>query len=484
MVRKAVLDIGSLTALGPDRLARLVLAEAQRDPAFRKIVKAALASTDGPEAVAKLIDRRLAALEKAKSHVDWQKERAFRDDLAATLETITGELAGASPAMGMERLLHFLGTHDGVFERVDDYSGRVQDVYRSAVDAMAALVPRLSPDEAEPLPEAIMARLGDTGYGYLVAVAEGVSSYLPPAALDRWDALLATGIIEHAAKASRPDQGFDRSPVRQWGEVRQAIAKARGDLDGFIALEAAKHPNLQNTVEIAKRLLSAGRAPEALDWVRRTASGGLRMMRFEDIVDGAGPRDPRSEPKTLLEARILEALGRGEDAQALRWKSFETRVDADILRAYVAALPEFEEFEVLDRAFAYAIASPSAYGALIFFLEWPRLDQAARVVVERAGTWDGRHYALLAPAADLLEDAHPLAAAILLRALTEAILDRANSKAYPHAARYLQRLGALTTRIKDTDWSSGLEPPEVWRASIDNKHARKTGLWACVAQLS
>lgn len=70
MARKAALDIKSLTALGPDRLARLVLDEAERDPAFRKIVKAALAATGGPEAVAKLIDRRLAALEKAKSHID------------------------------------------------------------------------------------------------------------------------------------------------------------------------------------------------------------------------------------------------------------------------------------------------------------------------------------------------------------------------------------------------------------------------------
>lgn len=223
--------------------------------------------------------------------------------------------------MGMERLLRFLGTHEGVFERVDDSGGRVQDVYRGAVDAMAALAPRLSTDEADALPEAVMARLGGTGYGYLVAVAQGVASHLPPAALERWDALLATGITEHAAKASKPDQGFDRSPVRQWGEVRQAIADARGDLDGFISLEAAKHPNLQNTIQIAKRLLSAGRAAEALDWVRRTSPGGLRMMRFEDIADETGSRDPMSKPKTLLEARILEALGRGEEAQALRRRS-------------------------------------------------------------------------------------------------------------------------------------------------------------------
>ena len=85
MVRKAALDVETLKALGADRLARLVLEEAERDASFRKIVKAALAATKGPEAVAKLIDRRLAALEKARSVIDWQKERSFRADLAATL---------------------------------------------------------------------------------------------------------------------------------------------------------------------------------------------------------------------------------------------------------------------------------------------------------------------------------------------------------------------------------------------------------------
>ena len=35
----------------------------------------------------------------------------------------------------------------------------------------------------------------------------------------------------------------------------------------------------------------------------------------------------------------------------------------------------------------------------------------------------------------------PLASSIVYRALLESILDRAQSKAYPHAARYLCRLG-------------------------------------------
>ena len=83
------------------------------------------------------------------------------------------------------------------------------------------------------------------------------------------------------------------------------IAEARGDLDGVITLEGTKHPHLQDTVEMAKRLLRAGRAKEALDWVRRGPAETVPVMRFEDIADETAPFDPMSKPKVMLEARIL-----------------------------------------------------------------------------------------------------------------------------------------------------------------------------------
>ena len=56
--------------------------------AFAVRVKATLAGKSGPEAIAKLIDRRLSGLERAKSFVDWDKARAFRDDLRSLTDTV------------------------------------------------------------------------------------------------------------------------------------------------------------------------------------------------------------------------------------------------------------------------------------------------------------------------------------------------------------------------------------------------------------
>jgi len=60
MARKPSLTADKLKDLGEEKLAQLVLDEAERNTGFRRQVKAALAGKSGPEAIAKLIDRRLS----------------------------------------------------------------------------------------------------------------------------------------------------------------------------------------------------------------------------------------------------------------------------------------------------------------------------------------------------------------------------------------------------------------------------------------
>jgi hypothetical protein len=66
-----------LVKVGSAKLAKLVIDEAKRNAAFRKLVAAALAATKGPTAVAALIDKRLAGLDRAKGFVDWEKAKSF-----------------------------------------------------------------------------------------------------------------------------------------------------------------------------------------------------------------------------------------------------------------------------------------------------------------------------------------------------------------------------------------------------------------------
>ena len=71
MARRATLTQGTLVALGVDTLAKLVLDEVQQNTPFKRIITAALAGSKGPGAVAGIVDRRLASLERARGYIDW-----------------------------------------------------------------------------------------------------------------------------------------------------------------------------------------------------------------------------------------------------------------------------------------------------------------------------------------------------------------------------------------------------------------------------
>ena len=178
-----------------------------------------------------------------------------------------------------------------------------------------------------------------------------------------------------------------------------------------------------------------------------------------------------------LEARILEAMKDRPAAQALRWAAFEATLNADILRDYIRKLDDFMEYEEQDRAFALAAASPHAYTALAFFIAWPRLDLAAKLVLGKSDVWDGRHYGALGGAAAALEESFPLAATVLYRALLNAILARAKSPAYGHGASYLAKLGELAVDVSE---GGGLESHAAYLLAIKKAHGRKVGFWSIV----
>jgi hypothetical protein len=87
----------ALVELGAERLAELALEEAARNGPFKKLVLAALAAARGPAAVAAIVDKRLAGLEKARASIGRGRAKSFSEDLWATVRIITGDLANADP---------------------------------------------------------------------------------------------------------------------------------------------------------------------------------------------------------------------------------------------------------------------------------------------------------------------------------------------------------------------------------------------------
>ena len=478
MARRATLANEALIALGIEKLAKLVLDEAERNAPFKKMAMAALAGAKGPNAVAAIIDRRLSGLERARGFIDWERRKAFAADLRATLATITDELGPTDPGAAVDRLIRFLICAKGVFERVDDSSGYIQDIFHDAADAVPELASKMPDDDKGQLIERLIPNLASDDYGLIETVVHGLVAVLPDDALAAVDSKLAAAADESGSP--------NRDDVRDWERLgrrdrpiraRQAIADQAADVDSFIALASQRPTARQDTLGIAERLLMAGRAREALDWIRRPSQPGLRAMTQEDIADASAGMDLTDRSRVRLEIRILTSLGQKDAAQDLRWKMFEASLDSEILREFIAHLPDFEEFDALERAFAYAQEHPHRYRSLGFFLAWPKLILAAKLVVDHHKSWEGRHYGALAPAAKALEHDFPVAATILYRALLDDILARTKSPAYGHGARYLARLDELAAHNLVTP---GLPDHDAYRAGLRKAHGRKKGFWSIV----
>ena len=477
-VRRTTPSPETLAALGPDRLIALILGETARNPGFKKLVSAALAALQGPDAVAAIVDRRLTALEGAQGYIDWQKRRAFVTDLNTLVTVILDELRPLDPGAALDRLRRFLDGADAVLNRVDDGNGAVQAIFERAAAAYVEVAGTLPPAEAGRLAVELVSAFAADPFGPIGAILGTLIPTLTEEALADIDARLAE------ADSGMPRGGETRTAAtyhQQAGRIqilrlRQAIADRRADPDAFVALESAILPGREDPVAIARRLLAAGRAGEALDWIRRVQKPGVRVVTRADLIAGFDPRGPE-RARLALEIEILDALGRGDEAQALRWARFETELDAPMLRIYLSKLPDFEDEEALLRALDLAEAFPQPHRALAFLVGWPDLNRAARLVTAQPAVWQSDQYTVLGPAADALAQDHPLAATILYRRLLDGILEGGRSAAYPHGARYLTELDALAGQLN----AAAISPaPGAYREQLRRTHGRKHAFWNLV----
>jgi hypothetical protein len=241
------------------------------------------------------------------------------------------------------------------------------------------------------------------------------------------------------------------------------IADIEGDVDGFIAehgAEARRAPAI--AVEIARRLLKAGRAIEALAALEVVDRKRLGWATFD-----------------WQQARldVLDALGRADEAQTFRWACFAETLESRHLRTYLKALPDFDDVEAEERAMALAAGFPDVHTALQFLVAWPALDRANALILVHFEELNGDFYELLAPAGEALEARYPLAATLVRRAMIGFTLMAARSKRYPHAARHLDDCGADAVRIDDF----GLHPNHHdYQLRLKAEHSRKAAFWQSV----
>ncbi len=337
------------------------------------------------------------------------------------------------------------------------------------------MIAKLASVNADVLVGEIFAALQDNGYGQYDRLIAAMVPALGKDGLEQLKALFEQSAREPSEKPGEHDRqviGWSSNGPVYEDEIYdnhreltvrialQEIADALGDVDAYIAQQpenTRKAPMV--AADIASRLLAAGRADEAL----------LAL----DRVDTRGRSDVPIEWQ-LARVNVLEALGRGDEAQAYRWTCFEQSLNDQHLSDFLHRLPDFDDMEAEQRAYSYAQAFPDANRALAFFLRWPSLEEAAKLVTVRLTELDGDLYELMTGAAEALQEKHPLAATIVLRSMIDFTLDSARSSRYKHAARHLAECGALAPHIDD---HGNAESHDAYMVRLKYQHGKKQGFW-------
>lgn len=379
----------NLAHLGVERLAEILVAAAATRPELKRRLRMELAAEQGADHLSPEIDRRLGSLEASRSKVPWRQRPTFVRDLDILRVLIAERLAGLDRPAALARLWLFMDTARRIGLRVRDRDGELAAVFARAAADIGALVREMDPAQAaEALVEA------------LVRDPAGWATWLP--------------IVLDAAPPGLADAALRRLSARPgavpgWMTLIRLLADAAGDVDAFASTftaQALRTPAA--AAQVAARLLAADRAEEAGRLLEATAPART------------------AEPDFDWESAWIDWLdraGRGEEAQATRWASFERTLSAERARAFTRRLADFDDVEAEGRAFEHALRHPDARRALQLLMDWPALPEAARLIQARADE--------LTPPPDLaelwaarLKPRHPAAAKALLRQAAAAAFAR------------------------------------------------------------
>lgn len=474
MPSETTLNAKNLAAIGAERLAELLLDVTAGDAAARRRLRLELTSRGGGD-VASQIRKRLVSIAKSRSFVDWRKVKELGRDLAAQREAIATHVAATNPSEAFDLLWRMLEMAPSIYERCDDSNGAIGSVIASARDDLGAIAAEAG-QPVGALADRVFQAVCENHYGQFDELISLTAPALGPEGLNRLKAQfeeLAVNGPSNAQSGERQVIGLStRGPIyqddyersRHRRVVRSAlteIADALGDVDGFVnRYSDEERTNPAIAAAIAERMLANDRAGEALAALDRAAGGFRRGGYWPDWQ--------------RVRIEVLEALKRSSEAQGERWQAFERGLDASYLKAHLKRLPDFDDMEAEERALGYVLRYPSFHQALAFLIDWPALDRAAGLIMARAGELNGDHYELLTPAADALEQRHPLAATLALRAMIDLSLDAAKYKRYGHAARHLQTCEHLARRIDDF---AGHPNHAEYVADLRQRHPRKSGFW-------
>ncbi|ACI50772.1 conserved hypothetical protein [Gluconacetobacter diazotrophicus PA1 5] len=452
----------NLKALGADRLADLLVDLSEQDAVLTRKLRMALTATHAKDKLGKEIEKRLRTIQRSRGFLPWDRIKPLATELDTLRRSILDDVAMTDVGQAISAMRLLVELAPSVYERSDDSSGYLSDVFREAASDLGTLWGRHAGRDPAVTVRDLLTLLDADGYGTCDHLLASCGEALGTAGATMLRVTLVTRLHELPASRGKDEYRIDRVRMQTLGHLRD-LADATGDVDAYIEAVGMSDRQSPYFSDIARRLLDKGRAQEALEWLDRETDEPSRFRRENDD----------------LRIEACEILGDHDTAQAIRWKIFRECLSLPHWQAYQRHLSDYDAIDAEEQALDHIRNFPVKSVALSTLLEWPALDGAARLVREHISELDGRDYGALRPAADRLSESYPNEATLLYRLLVEAVLDKALSRYYSYAAKDLASCRLLAPLLTATD---GMETHEAFMIRLKAQHKRKLGFWSLIGE--
>jgi len=414
-----------------------------------------------PAALAKAILKRIQSISRGRKFIDYRLSASFARDLDAIVTDIERGLLEHSAKHAFDLMTKFLVTSNKVFERVDDSSGSIGDVYRDAV--LLWLTTAKAYKDATPA-------------GAKVNWLERVNQLYRENDYGVYD-----GLLPNSAILLSHDE-LSQLAWRYESELRQAMKTTTDNnrvnmaaLDSSIAMGsiavALKNPTLYERATLID-------SPEPNDLQKKSI---VQMYLKFNEVDAAlrwlnTPWLARFEADRL---KLLEdAFVQNADEDALkqtRYDVYQRDKSHSSYTRYLECLTDTEQQTARIEAITLAEQGDDLLLNIDMLLQLNEAETAQSLVLTHANEMENGFYgSLLELAKQFEKQACWLAATACYRSLLCDILKQARSKAYTHAARYYKKLANISEHIHDY---SPLIEQVAFIAQLKQAHGRKNSFW-------
>ena len=367
MTSKKALNTKNLEALGAERLAELLIEITKGRTVPRRLLRLELAGAQGTPELSGEVRQRLATIRRSRAVLESQKRLDLVDELAIHRKAIVDRIAGEDAAEALDLMWQFMALANPILDRCWDGDEVVVGAFNAA--DLGTIASAANPDPRK-LAERAFEALTQNAHGQYDGLIRELTPALSQKGLECLKQLMTA--YPNTPAAELPETHKRKIHWRYRGTTHevetakrlrlqtarsalQDIADAQGDVDAFIDQvdeDARKDPTV--AAGIARRLpLAAGRAEEALKAVEAA----------EHHEDGYPTRHRFAWEDARIDA--LEALGRSDEAEELRWICFEQSLSTPHLRAYLKKLPDFDDMEAEEKALDHVQQSHIPISAIL-----------------------------------------------------------------------------------------------------------------------